>query len=95
MIEKVTVKRDQNLADLVIQEMGSIDGFTAFCKRNALAVDADPVTDSVLDVETTEVTNATTRAFFKSNERTLASERVDNVAYPDEVFDEGFDDSFL
>lgn len=93
MIEKVKVYSDQNIVDLAIQEHGSIDGFVAFAKRNGLAVDANPVTDSILEVESSEVTNTTARTFYKNNNLVIATARVNNTPYPS-IFDKTFDETF-
>jgi len=83
MIEKSTVMSDQNIVDLALQEMGSVEGLILFAKRNGVAVDQDPAVDSVVDVETTEVTNLTNRTFYKSKRIRVSTGRT--VIVPDSL----------
>jgi hypothetical protein len=92
MIDKVKVHSDQNIVDLSLQEYGSIEGHVAFCKRNGLAVDADPV-GSELEVETDEVVNTGVRTFYKNNNHVVATGKVNNIPFGG-IFDETFDETF-
>ncbi len=91
MIEKIQVYSDQNIVDLALQEHGSVEGLVALAKRNGLAVDEDPAIGGTIEIESTEIVNAQTKQFFKTNNYIVTTGRNYLAGIFDETFDETFD----
>lgn len=91
-IEKTVVCSGQNIVDLVIQEMGHIEGFLSLCRMNSLAPTQNLAPGTVILTRREEIVNDPTREFFKRLNLKV------NTGYDglpsDKIFDETFDDSF-
>lgn len=64
--EQVIIQSGQNLVDLSIQEMGSIEGMVALMKLNGFSFSSVPTAGETLKVNSSDVVNLNARAFYKN-----------------------------
>lgn len=62
----VLVNNGQNLVDLAIQEMGSVEGYVAFLKGNGFDPLDDPAAGTELKALTADVVDAEVRDFYRA-----------------------------
>jgi len=60
------VQNGQNIADLCIQEYGSIEGILSLLRLNGLTPNSDPITNALLKADVAHVVKSDVRNYFKT-----------------------------
>lgn len=95
-VEKVIISKGQNLVDLCIQELGSIEGLVALMRANGFTANTDPVPGTELKVLMEDVVDEKARDLFKSLTYKVNTGLVADTPEedPEGIFDDSFDDTF-
>jgi hypothetical protein len=87
---KYTVKKDQNLIDIALQEFGSVEGLINICKDNSLQLEHALNTNDILTIDESSIVKLDVVGFFHRNLLYIAT----GQEFISGSFDDSFDDSF-
>lgn len=59
------VESDQNIVDLALQEMGSIEGLVSLLRENGIGFSNEPAAGVIINVKTADIVNLDVREFYR------------------------------
>lgn len=90
-IEKITVSKGQNIIDVCIQELGSVEGLIHLLRENNLTPNSDLVPGNEMLIPVEEVVDAPTRSFFRSLKYKVNTGIVPDTSFGSLLLEDGTD----